>query len=81
MSKDRFGGLYAMINFLGIDETPHALERSFKAATKLRSELPTNIEMESIPFIEISSLTQVAEDVNVKTGEASQNANLDMREF
>ena len=64
--------------FLGVDKTPPALERSFKAATKLNRELPTDLEMESIPLEELSSL---AEDIHVKTREASQNTDLDMREF
>ena len=34
--------------------------------------------MESIPFMELSSL---AEDIHVKTQEASQNTELHMREF
>ena len=54
------------------------MKRSFKAATKLRRELPTDIEMESIPLMELSSLV---EDIHVKTREASQNTDLDMREF
>ena len=45
----RFGGVNTMKKFLSVDKTPPALERSFKAATKLKSELPTDIEMESIP--------------------------------
>ena len=76
--RDRFGGVNTMKNFLGIDETPPALEKSFKAATKLSRELPTDIEMKSIPLEELSSL---AEDIHVKTREASQNTDLDMREF
>ena len=44
--RDIFGGLCAMKYFLGIDETPPALERSFKAATRFKRELPTQIEME-----------------------------------
>ena len=67
-----------MKSVLSLDETPSALERSFKAATKLRRELPTDIEMESIPLMELSSLV---EDIHVKTREASQNTDLDMREF
>ena len=67
-----------MKNFLDNDETPSALEKSFKAATKLWCELLTDIEMESIPLMELSSL---AEDIHVKTREASQNTDLDMREF
>ena len=76
--RDRFGGVNTIKNFLGVDKTPHALERSFKAATRLKGELPTDIEMESIPREELSSLV---EDIHVKTREASQNTDLDMREF
>ena len=75
---DRFGRVNAMKNFLGIDETPPALEKSFKAVTKLRRELPTDIEMESIPLMELSSL---AENIHVKVREASHYTDFDMREF
>ena len=61
--------------FLGIDKTPSALERSFKAATKLNCEIPTDLEMESIPLEELSSL---AKDIYVKAQEASQNTDLVM---
>ena len=73
--RDRFGGVNTMKIFLGVDKTPPAIERSFKAATKLKSELPTYIEMESIPLMELSSLV---EDIHVKAQEASQNTDLDM---
>ena len=66
-----------MENFLGVD-TPSVLERSIKAASKLKSELPRNLQMESIPLKDLSSLV---EDVHVKTRQASQNTTLDMREF
>ena len=42
--KDRFSKLYAMKYFLGIDETHTAVEWSFKAATKLKRDLPTKRE-------------------------------------
>ena len=67
-----------MKNFLGVDETPPALERSRRAATKLRRDLPTDLEMESIPSKDLSSLVK---GIHVKTREASQNNTLDMREF
>ena len=35
--RDTFGGVNTMKKFLGVDKTPPALERSFKAATKLKS--------------------------------------------
>ena len=61
--------------FLGIDKTPPALQRSLNAATKLSRELPTDLEMESIPPEELSSL---AANIHVKTREATQNTDLDM---
>ena len=33
--RDKFGGANTMKNFLGVDKTPPAIERSFKAAAKL----------------------------------------------
>ena len=67
-----------MKSVLSLCETPSALERSVKAATKLKSELSTDLQTESIPLKELSSLV---EDIHIKTKEASQNTNLDMREF
>ena len=43
-----------MKSVLSLDEIPPALERSFKAATKLSRELPTDLETESIPLEELS---------------------------
>ena len=76
--REKFGGLNMMKSVLSLDETLSALEKSFKAATKLIRELSTDLEMESIPLEELLSLV---EDINVKTREASQNTDLDMREF
>ena len=60
--RDRFGGVNAMSNFLGNDGIPHVLERCFKATAMLKLKSPTNIEMESIPLVELLSL---AEDIYV----------------
>ena len=60
--RDRFGGVNAMSNFLGNDEIPHVLERYFKATAMLKLKSPTDIEMESIPLVELLSL---AEDIHV----------------
>ena len=76
--REKFGGLNVMKSVLSLDETPSALERSFKAATKLRRELPTDIEIESIPLEELSSF---ADGIHAKTREVSQKTDLDMREF
>ena len=76
--RNRFCWVNTMKKFLGIDKTAPALEKSFKAAAKLSRDLPTDLEMESIPLEELSSL---AEDIDVKTREASQNTDLDMQEF
>ena len=40
--------------------------------------MPTDLQMESIPLKDLSSL---AEEIHVRTREASQNTDLDMREF
>ena len=76
--RHRFGGVNTMKNFLGIDKTPPALERSLRAATKLIRELPTDLEMESIPLKDLPSLV---DGTRIKNKEASQNTDLDMREF
>ena len=63
----RFGGVNAMKNFLGIDKTPPVLERSVKATTKLKAGLPMDLQMESIPLKDLSSLI---ENIHIKTREA-----------
>ena len=73
--REKFGGLNTMKNFLGIN-TPPVLERLISTASKLKSELPTDLQMESIPLKELSSLV---EDIQAKTSEASQQTSLDMR--
>ena len=62
--RSRFGGVNTVKNFLGIDRAYPALERSLSAATKLKAELPTYLEMESEPLEELSSLV---EDIHAKT--------------
>ena len=76
--REKFGGLNVMKSVLSLDETPSALERSFKATIRLRYELPRDIEMESIPLMELLSLV---EDIHVKTREASRNTDLDNEHF
>ena len=44
----------------------------------LKSELPTDLQMESIPLKDLSFLV---EDIHIKTQEASQYTHLHMREF
>ena len=64
-----------MKSVLRLDQTPSALERSINAASKLKREPPTDLQMESIPLKDLSPL---AEDIHVKTREALQNIELDM---
>ena len=73
--REIFGGLNVMKSVLSLDETPSALERSVKAASKLKSKLRTDLQMESIPLQELSSLV---EHIHIKTRDASQNINLNM---
>ena len=62
--RDRFSGVNTKKDFLGINRKPPLLEKSFSAATKIKAALPTELEMESIPPIELPSLV---EDIHVKT--------------
>ena len=48
--REKFGGLNIMKSVLSLDETPSALERSVKAATKFNCDLPTDLEVEGIPL-------------------------------
>ena len=73
---EKFGGLNIMKSVLSLDQIPSALERLISAATKLESELPTDLQMESIPLREVSSLV---EGIHAKTQKVSQNTDLDMR--
>ena len=41
--REKFGGLNIMKSVLSLDETPPKLQRSYKAATKLKAGLPTNL--------------------------------------
>ena len=61
-----------------MDKTPPVLERSLRAATKLKGELATDLMMESMPLKDVSSL---AEKIHIKTRDASQQTTLDLREF
>ena len=74
--REKFGGSNIMKSVLSLDETPSVLERYFKA--ELRCGLPTDIEVESIPLMELSSLVEY---IHVKTREASQNTDLNMQGF
>ena len=46
-ATEKFGGLNIMKSVLSLEKTPPSLERSFKAASKHKSELPTDLEMEA----------------------------------
>ena len=76
--REKFGGLNIMKSVLSLDQTSSALKRSISAATKFKSELLTDLQIESIPLRELSSLV---EDIHTKTEEGSQNTDLDMQEF
>ena len=67
-----------MKSVLSLDETPSALGRSIKVTSMLKTELPTDLQIENIPVKELSSLT---EKIYIKTREVSQQTLLDMREF
>ena len=76
--REKFGGLNIMKSALSLEKKFSALERSLKAATKLSPKLPTDLEMESIPIMELSPLVKY---IHIKTREASQNTDRDMRDI
>ena len=76
--REKLGGLNIIRSVLSLDKTPSVLERSISAASKLKSELPTDFQMENILLKELLSLMA---DTHVKTREALQSTDLDMREF
>ena len=67
-----------MKRILSIESDVPYLDYSITFPKKLREELPTDLEMESIPLQDLSHLT---EQVNIATREAATNTNLDMQEF
>ena len=64
-----------MKNLLGTEKIPPSLERLISAASKLKADLSTDLQMESIPLKELSSLV---EKIHLKTQEASQQTSFDM---
>ena len=76
--REKCGGLNTMKSVLSLNQAPPSLEILISAASKLKSELPTDLQMESIPLKKLSSLV---EDIRVLTREASQNTDLDIQEF
>ena len=64
--------------FLNLEQTPPSIDQSTKAANLLKSEIPTQTDIETKPLFDLSS---VVEEMCIKTREASQNTDLDMREF
>ena len=76
--KSKLGGLTPMKKFLNLEQIPPSIDQSIKAANLLKSEIPTQTDIENIPLFDLSS---IVEDIRIKTREASQNADLDMREF
>ena len=76
--REKFGGANTMKSVLSLDQTPPSLERLISATTRIKAELPTVLQIESIPLKDLLSLVA---DIHVKTREASNNVNLDMREF
>ena len=76
--KRKFDGLNITKSVLSLDETPPSPKRLISAATKLKNELPTDLQMKRILLKKLSSLV---EDLHIKARVASQQSTLDMGEF
>ena len=67
--KTKFGGLTPMKKFLNLEQTPPSIDRSIKAANLLKSEIPTQTDIENVPLFDLSS---AVEDIRIKTRETSK---------
>ena len=76
--RQKIGGVNAMKNMLGLDETPIRSERAVTAARKLVSTIPTDLEMDNIS---LKDLSRVLVNVEHEVRDVSQNTDLDMREM
>ena len=76
--KTKFGGLTPMKKILNLEQIPPSIDRLIKAPNLLKSEIPTQTDIETIPLFDLSS---VVKDIRIKIRKASQNTGLDMREF
>ena len=78
--EKRFGGKVPVENFLNLEQTPPAPDRSIEAASEVKSKIPaqTQTNTETMP---LSELFPLVKDIRITTREASQNTDLDMREF
>ena len=51
--KTKFGGLTPMKKFLNLEQTPPPIDRSIKAANLLKSEIPAQTDIETIPLSDL----------------------------
>ena len=54
-----------MKRVLSLDETPSTLERSFKAESKLKSELPTNSQNTTLEMREFLGIDKALQSIQV----------------
>ena len=76
--RNKFGGIERMKRILSIEGDIPDFNQSVTFAKKLQEQLPTDLEMEDIPLLDLGNL---AEQVHIATREAATNTDLDMREF
>ena len=76
--RNKFGGIERMKRILTIEGDIPDFNKSVTFAKKLQEQLPTDLEMEDIPLLDLGNL---AEQVHIATREAATNTDLDMREF
>ena len=57
--KTKFGGLTPMKKILNLEQTPPSIDRSIKAANLLKSEIPMQTDIETIPLFDLSSIVKI----------------------
>ena len=75
--KNVFGGISAMKNFLGFEETPAGLNRSVTEAARVRDQIE-QIDMQSMSNEQV---IDAVETIRKETADISTNTDLDMREM
>ena len=78
MLRKDFGELRRMKRILSMERDVPDLEQSITFVNNLQGQLPTDLEIESIP---LQDFCNIAEQVHVATREAATNTDLNMREF
>ena len=64
--KTKFGCLALMKKFLDLEQAPPSIDRLIKAANLLKSEIPTQTDVETIPLFDLSPVVEEKQEKHRK---------------